>query len=110
MWKFHTSSRTPLKPVVWRLVEPDGVLGPRDLLDLGVPAADELGDGLSELGRFQQVQGGEFAAEPGQRAEQLQVPGQRQAREIDLQKLRVAAPVAGTVKHRVGVVEDVFGL
>ena len=65
--------------------------------------------GLVELGRFQQVQGGEFAAEPGQRAEQLQVPGQRQAREIDLQILRVAAPVAGTVKHRVGVVEDVFG-
>ena len=55
------------------------------------------------------MQGGEFAAEPGQRAEQLQVPGQRQAREIYLQKLRVAAPVAGTVKHRVGVVEDVFG-
>ena len=55
------------------------------------------------------MQGDEFAAEPGQRAEQLQVPGQRQAREIDLQKLRVAAPVAGTVKHRVGVVEDVFG-
>ena len=75
----------------------------------GLPAADELGDGLVELGRFQQVQGGEFAAEPGQRAEQLQVPGQRQAREIYLQKLRVAAPVAGTVKHRVGVVEDVFG-
>ena len=79
------------------------------LLDLGIPAADELGDGLVELGRFQQVQGDEFAAEPGQRAEQLQVPGQRQAREINLQKLRVAAPVAGTVKHRVGVVEDVFG-
>ena len=75
----------------------------------GFAAADELGDGLVELGRFQQVQGDEFAAEPGQRAEQLQVPGQRQAREIDLQKLRVAAPVAGTVKHRVGVVEDVFG-
>ncbi len=64
--------------------------------------------GLVELGRFQQVQGDEFAAESGQRAEQLQVPGQRQAREINLQKLRVAAPVAGTVKHRVGVVEDVY--
>ena len=75
----------------------------------GFAAADELGEGLVELGRLQQVQGDEFAAEPGQRAEQLQVPGQRQAREIDLQKLRVAAPVAGTVKHRVGVVEDVFG-
>ena len=75
----------------------------------GFAAADELGDGLVELGRFQQVQGDEFAAEPSQRAEQLQVPGQRQAREINLQKLRVAAPVAGTVKHRVGVVEDVFG-
>ena len=37
------------------------------------------------------------------------LPVKRQAREIDLQKLRVAAPVAGTVKHRVGVVEDVFG-
>ena len=35
--------------------------------------------------------------------------GQRQAREIDLQKLRVATPVAGAVKHCVDVVEDVFG-
>ena len=51
------------------LVDPDSVLGPRDLFDLGIPTADELGDGLGELGRFEQVHGGEFAAEAGQRAE-----------------------------------------
>ena len=63
-------------------VKPHDVLRPRDFFDLGTADADELRDGVDELGRFQQVQGGEFAAEPGQRAEQLQVPGQRQAREI----------------------------
>jgi len=62
-----------------------------------------------ELGRLHQVDGDEFGAEVGQRAEQLQIPGQRQPREIDLQKLRVAATIAGTVKHRVGVMENVFG-
>ena len=89
-------------------VDPDRIVRPADAGDF-LGNTDEFGDGLFELGRFQQVQGGEFAAEPGQRAEQLQVPAQRQAREIDLQKLRVAAPVAGTVQHRVGIVEDVFG-
>ena len=91
-----------------RGVEPDGVVRPANASDLLGPA-DELGDWLVELGRFQQVQGGELAAETGKRAEQLQVSGQWQAREINLQKLRVAAPVAGTVQHRVGVVEDFFG-
>jgi hypothetical protein len=38
---------------------------------------------------------GILAAEPGQPAEQFQVPGQWQAQENDLQKLRVAAPEAG---------------
>ena len=89
-------------------VDPNRIIHPADFEDFA-GMADELGCWDVELGRFQQVQGGEFAAEPGQRAEQLKVPGQRQAREIDLQKLRIAAPVAGTVKHRVGVVEDVFG-
>jgi hypothetical protein len=56
--------------------------------------------------RFQQVQGGEFAAEFGQGAEQLQVPGQGQARKVDLQKLCVARTVAGTVEDRVDVEED----
>ena len=64
---------------------------------------------MVELGRLHQVDGDEFGAEVGQRAEQLQIPGQRQPREIDLQKLRVAATIAGTVKHRVGVMENVFG-
>lgn len=84
-----------------RLVQPDGVLGPRDFFDCWAATVEVFRDGLGQLGRFQQVQGGEFAVEAGQRAEQLQLPGQRQAREIYLQKLRVATPVAGTVKHAV---------
>ena len=66
------------------LVEPDGVLGPGDFLDLGVPAPCEFRDRLGELRRFQQVQRGEFATEPSQRVEQPQVSGQWQARKIDL--------------------------
>ena len=31
------------------LVDPDGVIGPRDLFDLGAPATYELGDGPIEL-------------------------------------------------------------
>ncbi len=55
-------------------VNPDGVIGPADLDDfLGL--ADELGDGLVELGRFQKVQSGEFATEPGNLTEQLQIFG-----------------------------------
>ena len=57
--------------------------------------------GLSSLGDSSRCKGDEFAAELRQRAEQLQVSGQRQAREINLQKLRVAAPVVGTVKDDV---------
>src|SRR5690348_4356205 len=56
-------------------VDPDGVLGPRDFLNLRVSAADKLGGGLREVWRLQQVQGGKFATEPGQQTEQLQAPG-----------------------------------
>jgi len=35
-----------------RLVDPDGVLRPGDFFNLRILAADELGVGLGELGRF----------------------------------------------------------
>jgi hypothetical protein len=61
------------------------------------------------FGGFQQVQGNEFAAEPGKLAEQRKRAGQGQAREVDLEKFGVAGAVAGTVEDGVDVVEDVFG-
>ena len=63
-------------------VQPDGVVKPGDLLDLGVPAADVLSDRFVELGRFQQVVVDELAAELNQRLKQFHVPNQRQTWEI----------------------------
>lgn len=51
----------------------------------------------------------EFAPEPGKLAEQRKRAGERNAREVDLEKLGVTRSVAGTVEDRVNVVEDVFG-
>ena len=45
----------------------------------------------------------------GQCPEELHVAGQRQPREIDFEELGVASAIRRRVKHRVSVVEDVFG-
>src|SRR5690348_10518303 len=52
-------------------VDPDGGLRVTDFFDLEISAADKFGTRSVELGRFEQVQGDQFAAEFCERAEQL---------------------------------------
>jgi len=93
------------------LVEPHGCRGHKKIfLNLRTRWAAVGSKGFVEPGRFQKMQSGEFPAELSQAAEQLHARREREgAGKITLEKLRVAAPVAGTVKYPVGVVEDVFG-
>jgi hypothetical protein len=55
------------------------------------------------------MQGDQFATELGECFEQGKAGGQGQTREVYLQELGVATPIAGTVEDCVDVVEDVFG-
>ena len=64
-------------------IDPHGVIDPADFDDFS-GIADELGAGLVELGRFQQVHCGEFAAELGEGTEEVEAAGQGQARKINL--------------------------
>ena len=54
------------------------------------------------------MQRDQFGAVGGQGAEESHVGRQRQAREVDLEELGVARAIRRRMKHRVGVVEDVF--
>lgn len=67
-----------------RFVEPDGLAGVADLFDFVLGVVDEARDEVFQFGRLQEMEGDEFAAEPGQGAEELQTRRQRQSREINL--------------------------
>jgi hypothetical protein len=64
--------------------------------------------GQVRAGLFQEVQGDEFRAEGAQFAEQVGLAGERQAREVNLEELGVAAAVRRAVEHGVQVIEHVF--
>ena len=92
-----------------RLVHPHGVIRPRWFFDLGIFSADEFGDGMIELGRFQQVQGDKLTTQCCEGLKQRQTTRQRNAREVDFKELNVAGAVCRTMKDGIDVAEDGIG-
>jgi len=90
-----------------RLVQPDGVPRPSDLLDLGIPAAKEFGNGLGELWRFQRLNSCEFSAKVGQGTKDVRVPWHWQSWPVALEPIAKVAGVRWRIKERKCIVENV---
>src|SRR5487761_537414 len=89
----------PHAPVIIRIT---------DLLDHVASLPGENGDHLSGLRRLQEVKRPQSRPLFNERSKKVTVARERQAREIALQKFRVALAIGGRVEHRVHAVEHVL--